>query len=143
MADVYEGAEIRGDAKDAFLSPDSLFRYSFEIPDQAPDLKILREKHNGRKALIGENILELCSAADVVFIALHGSMGENGQLQAVLECHDIRYTGSDYCGSLLAMDKDLSKKLMRLAGVPTADWVLRARPKSRCGRFAIPLGFLV
>ena len=141
MADVYEGAEIRGDAKDAFLSPDSLFRYSFEIPDQAPDLKILREKHNGRKARIGENILELCSAADVVFIALHGSMGENGQLQAVLECHDMRYTGSDYCGSLLAMDKDLSKKLMRLAGVPTADWVFASATEESMREVRDSVGF--
>ncbi len=124
LADVYEGIEFPEHKEDVFLSPSGSFRYYYDIPSEAPDLRQLIEKNNGRKALIGANILELCVMADVVFIALHGTMGENGQLQAVLECYDIRYTGSDYTGSLLAMDKDLSKKLMRLAGVPTADWVL-------------------
>ncbi|MBN1892725.1 MAG: D-alanine--D-alanine ligase [Clostridiales bacterium] len=133
MADVYEGVDLPERAEDAFLSPSGSFRYHYDIPSVAPDLHALIAKHNGRQALIGKNILELCSAADVVFIALHGSMGENGQLQAVLESFDICYTGSDYCGSLLAMDKDLSKKLIRLAGVPTADWIL-VRPTEGCIR---------
>lgn len=124
LADVYEGIEFPERREDAFLSASGNFRYHYAIPDVAPDLRLLVEKNGGRMALIGKNILELCAMADVVFVALHGAMGENGQLQAVLECHDIRYTGSDYCGSLLAMDKDLSKKLMRLAGVPTADWLM-------------------
>ncbi|MDD4095425.1 MAG: D-alanine--D-alanine ligase [Oscillospiraceae bacterium] len=123
MADVYEGIEFPECREDLFILPSGSFRYHYDIPGTAPNLDKLIEKHGGRMTLIGKNILELCEMADVVFIALHGAMGENGQLQAVLECHDIRYTGSDYCGSLLAMDKDLSKKLMRLAGVPTADWV--------------------
>lgn len=50
-------------------------------------------------------------------------MGENGQLQATLDTHGIRYTGSGYLGSAVAMDKDLSKRLMRDAGVPTPDWI--------------------
>jgi D-alanine-D-alanine ligase len=51
-------------------------------------------------------------------------MGENGQLQATLDSFGIRYTGSGYVGSLLAMDKDLSKKMLIGAGVPTPAWVL-------------------
>ncbi len=124
LADVYEGIDLPERKDDVFIMPAATFRYHYEIPDTAPDLRLLVEKNGGRTALIGKNILELCMMAEVVFVALHGAMGENGQLQAVLECHDIRYTGSDYCGSLLAMDKDLSKKLMRLAGVPTADWLM-------------------
>ncbi len=124
MADVYEGLMLPDNIDDVFHKPADVFRYKFEVPAVAPDLNELIAKNNGQQALIGQNILALCMAADVVFIALHGAMGENGQLQAVLECFNIRYTGSDYCGSLLAMDKDLSKKLIRLSGVPTADWLL-------------------
>jgi D-alanine-D-alanine ligase len=124
MADVYEGLEFPSCKEEVFRKPSGGFRYSFEVPSVAPDLNELVIKNHGQKALIGKNILELCMIADVVFIALHGAMGENGQLQAVLECFNIRYTGSDYCGSLLAMDKDLSKKLIRFCGVPTADWLI-------------------
>lgn len=124
MVDVYEGLEFPANKEDVFIKSTGGFRYSSEVPAVAPDLNALIAKNNGQKALIGKNVLELCMTADVVFIALHGAMGENGQLQAVLECFNIRYTGSDYCGSLLAMDKDLSKKLIRFCGVPTADWLL-------------------
>ena len=53
----------------------------------------------------------------------HSVIGENGQLQATLDNYGIRYTGSGYVGSLLAMDKDLAKRLLRDAGVRTPDWV--------------------
>ena len=43
-------------------------------------------------------------------LALHGAMGENGQLQAYLDCCGIKYTGSSYAGCLFAMDKDIAKK---------------------------------
>ena len=59
---------------------------------------------------------------DVVFIALHGGSGEDGSLQALLELSDIPFTGSGHVGSTLAMDKDVSKRIMRAAGVPTPDW---------------------
>ena len=50
-------------------------------------------------------------------------MGENGQLQATLDNFGIKYTGSGYVGSLLAMDKDISKKMFVGAGVRTPDWL--------------------
>lgn len=50
-------------------------------------------------------------------------MGENGQLQAYLDCLGIKYTGSGYAACLAAMDKNLSKTIFRASGVPTADWI--------------------
>jgi D-alanine-D-alanine ligase len=61
---------------------------------------------------------------DVVFLALHGRAGEDGRLQAMLDLAGLRYTGSNHTASAVAMDKDLSKRLLRAAGVPTADWVM-------------------
>lgn len=61
---------------------------------------------------------------DVVFLALHGGYGEDGTVQALLDLTGIPYTGSGHLASALAMDKDLSKRIFRDAGVPTADWLM-------------------
>ena len=61
---------------------------------------------------------------DIVFIALHGGAGEDGRLQAMLDLAGLKYTGSNHIASAAAMDKDLSKRLFRAAGVPSADWLM-------------------
>lgn len=61
---------------------------------------------------------------DVVFLALHGGAGEDGRIQAVLDLAGLAYTGSNHIASATAMDKDLSKRLFRAAGVATADWLM-------------------
>jgi D-alanine-D-alanine ligase len=61
---------------------------------------------------------------DVVFLALHGGAGEDGRMQAMLDLAGLKYTGSNHIASAAAMDKDLSKRLFRAAGVPTADWLM-------------------
>ena len=63
-------------------------------------------------------------SADVVFLALHGGAGEDGRLQAMLDLAGLAYTGSNHIASAAAMDKELSKRLFRSAGVPTADWMM-------------------
>jgi D-alanine-D-alanine ligase len=63
-------------------------------------------------------------ACDAVFLLLHGRQGEGGRVQAILEEAGIAYTGSDATGSMLAMDKDVAKRLMVVAGVPTPPWRL-------------------
>jgi D-alanine-D-alanine ligase len=62
--------------------------------------------------------------ADVAFLALHGGQGEDGTIQALLDMAHVNYTGSGHLSSALAMDKDLSKKLFRVADVKTADWLM-------------------
>ncbi len=59
---------------------------------------------------------------DVMFLALHGGLGEDGTVQGLLELLGVPYTGSPLRGSSLALDKDVTKRLVRAAGVPTADW---------------------
>lgn len=96
--------------------------FSYRIPEEVVDLNAVRKASGRTNDYIGKNILAACAAADITFLALHGSIGENGQLQAALDCHGIRYTGSGYIGCLLSMDKDISKKLLRAEGIATADW---------------------
>lgn len=63
-------------------------------------------------------------APDVVFNALHGPGGEDGQIQALLDYLAIPYTGSGVEASAVAMDKHLTKKLLAAEGLPTAAWDL-------------------
>lgn len=74
------------------------------------------------KSEIGENIIECCKKADLVFLALHGDIGENGKLQALLELNNIKHTGSGYKGCMLAMDKNASKLIAKQNGIDTAAW---------------------
>lgn len=61
---------------------------------------------------------------DAVFNALHGTGGEDGEIQGVLEYLGLPYTGSGVEASALAMDKHLTKKLLAAEGLPTAAWDL-------------------
>lgn len=111
LADVFTGLDAP-----AVFSSDASSPYSFKIPEHEPDLAALRASVPGN-ALVGPGILEAAREADVVFLALHGGMGENGQIQAFLDVEGIRYTGSGYEGCLLAMNKNLTKRLLASEGV--------------------------
>lgn len=63
-------------------------------------------------------------APDVVFNALHGPGGEDGQIQGILDYLQIPYTGSGIEAAAIAMDKHLTKKLCAAEGLPTAAWDL-------------------
>jgi len=56
---------------------------------------------------------------DVIFPVLHGTFGEDGTIQGLLELADIAYVGSGVLGSAAAMDKDIMKRLFASAGLPT------------------------
>nr|AIA13548.1 D-alanine--D-alanine ligase [uncultured bacterium] len=64
------------------------------------------------------------AGVDVIFLALHGGAGEGGTLQALLELTGVPFTGSGMLGSAMAMDKDVSKRLFEIAGVPTPAWLM-------------------
>ncbi|HCA5287638.1 TPA: D-alanine--D-alanine ligase [Acinetobacter nosocomialis] len=61
---------------------------------------------------------------DIVFLVLHGGNGEDGTTQGMLDLAKLPYTGSGHLGSAIAMDKDIAKRLLIKAGVPTPDWVM-------------------
>jgi D-alanine-D-alanine ligase len=84
--------------------------------------------------LSGLGNLAVVRDADVLFLALHGGRGEDGTIQTLLEMVGVPYTGSGRLGSAMAMDKDISKRLFRSAGVQTADWVMAPAARSRVER---------
>jgi D-alanine-D-alanine ligase len=59
---------------------------------------------------------------DVVFPVLHGTLGEDGAMQGLLEVAGIPYVGAGVLGSAVGMDKDVMKRLLRDAGIPIADF---------------------
>ncbi len=60
---------------------------------------------------------------DAVYITLHGKFGEDGMIQELLEFLKIPYTGPGVLASMLAWDKDLTKRLFLTNGIPTPPWV--------------------
>lgn len=74
----------------------------------------------------GQNLAQLINAAngqplpsiDVAFSVLHGAKGEDGSVQGLLRVLNIPYVGSDILGSAVCMDKDITKRVLRDAGVP-------------------------
>lgn len=118
LVDLYYGIE-----KEKMNFDDVSGRYEYKIPELAPDLDALIAGNGGRENPVGENVIEFCKMADVAFLALHGGVGENGKLQALLEMNGVRFTGSSSVGCMLSMDKIISKELVPREGIPTAEWL--------------------
>ena len=92
-----------------------------KVAREAPNLELLKAQRGG-ESLFGPGVLELCKMADIVFLALHGACGEDGRVQAALALLGIPFTGSGYLGSAIAMDKDLTKRMVIPAGIITPKW---------------------
>ena len=121
LLDMFFGLEdYTGDIARVFDDPPALG--GTHIDESAPDLEAVRAQRKLRSpSLFGAHVLEVCAMADIVFLALHGRTGEDGRVQATLDLLGIPYTGSGYLGSAIAMDKDLTKRLVA-PYVTTAKW---------------------
>ena len=113
LLDVFTGYE-----KD-ILDVYALFKqnYSFVkdivVGDTISDIDEIRENRRDKSnRFIGENVIDICSFADITFCALHGGEGENGQIQATFDLLGLKYTGTGYLGSALAMNKGLTKSVL-------------------------------
>ncbi len=95
------------------------------IPETAPDLAAVKAARPDQSdSFFGPNVIRLCWMADIVFMALHGEHGENGKIQAAFDLFGIRYTGSGYLGSALAMNKGIAKQLFLQNNIPTPRGIL-------------------
>lgn len=87
---------------------------------KTPDLEeVRRSRKLQSRSLFGQDVLEICQAADVVYNALHGMNGEDGRVQAVFDMFGIPYTGSGCQGAALAMNKTITKILLKNRGMRT------------------------
>ena len=95
------------------------------VSEQEPNLDTLRRSRAvGFNDYIGLHVPEICKQADIVYMALHGDCGENGELQSFFDEQGIRYTGSGARGCRNAMDKWLSKQIFHENGILTPNGVL-------------------
>ena len=115
------------------IDMDNIFVDEYDVDDNVTYIKSFNDKIDQvmkeRLDFFGPNVIEVCQAADIVFLALHGEQGENGKVQAAFDLHGIKYTGSGYLSSALAMDKGLTKKLFAVSDVPTPNGILLEKAK--------------
>ena len=93
------------------------------VDREPPTPEELAELH-AREDLLALLSTEAFRSVDLVWPLLHGREGEGGRVQSLLEANGQRFVGSDARGSTLAMDKAVTKTLLRAAGIPTASWAL-------------------
>jgi D-alanine-D-alanine ligase len=74
--------------------------------------------------IAGDRSGEVLSGVDVVFPVLHGAFGEDGTIQGLLELADLPYVGSGVLASAAGMDKEFTRKLLRMEGLPVTDAVV-------------------
>jgi len=97
------------------------------VGKEPPSVAELDERE---RAFLSNGLAELpvVKGAEVLLLCLHAGRGEGGALQAILDVIGVPYSGSGALPSALAMDKDLSKRLFRAAGVPVPSWFMTPPP---------------
>lgn len=120
LLDVFLGYEGELNLDTVFEEKESLLREEVQIQASDPDLEKIKALRSGDiSCFFGPNVIDICRKADIVYMGLHGAEGENGKIQAAFDMLGIRYTGSGYLGSALAMDKGMAKKVFLTANIPT------------------------
>lgn len=121
LLDVYLGFPYDADKlEEVFTLPGAGLEIAERIKTTEPDLAAVKASRKDQSdCFLGPNVADICRLADIVFMALHGDVGENGKLQATFDVLGIKYTGPNYLGSALAMDKGITKQIFKMSGVPT------------------------
>jgi len=120
FVDMFLGLEqYSGKLEDIFEAPDGLCP-DFEVSADAPDInEVIASRSYKSPSRLGVNVIEVCKLADCVFLGLHGVDGEDGKIQAALDLLGVPYTGSDFTGSAMAMNKAITKRMVMSRGVNT------------------------
>ena len=143
MVDSFLGIEKPAEGLDSLFK--KLPEYQprvIDVPSEPPDLeKVRRERKPDTGCNFGQNVLDIYKLADVVFIALHGEGGEDGQVQATFDQLNVHYTGSGFYGCVKAMNKDIAKHLMKASRIPTARWEHVIYPEDVHWNRIVALGF--
>lgn len=122
LLDVYLGYE--GPSENIFDLDKDWAEGFAGIKESNPDLEQIKAlRKDNSNSFFGPNVIEICSNADITFLALHGENGEDGKIQAAFDLMGIKYTGTDYCSSAIAMDKTISKDLFKVYGIPTPEGI--------------------
>lgn len=147
LLDVFMGYHDKEEDLDGiFERADEVSMEAGVISETAPDLaKVKAMRKDQSSCFFGPNVIRMCQMADIVFIGLHGENGENGKVQAAFDLFGIRYTGSDYLSSAIAMNKNITKHFFRANGIPTPQSILVNKENCRtdAGKLGISLPCVV
>lgn len=129
LLDVFLGYKKRGDdVSNIFDKSDEMDAHVNDIQVIEPDIEEVKKmRDDDEKGLFGPNVIEICKQADIVYMGLHGADGENGKVQAAFDVLGIKYTGSNYLGSALAMDKGMAKSIFIQNNIPTPNGFTMAK----------------
>lgn len=121
LLDVFFGLPYNSEKlEEVFDLPDAGLSIADSIKTTTPNLRALRASRPDQSDCeLGPNVIELCRMADITFMALHGSIGENGKLQATFDVLGIKYTGPNSLGCSLSMNKLVAKQIFKMTKVPT------------------------
>ena len=115
LLDVFTGLEG--------ADPATVFDGEYDVDQAAEQISSwnsrIPELKKERRVFFGPKVLEICQAADFVFMALHGSNGEDGRVQAAFDLLGIKYSGPDYISSAISMDKARTKQVFEAEHIPT------------------------
>ena len=101
LIDLFYGVDSMPEDINAYFA-DKTPLQPYRVKSAAPDLAAIRDSRTVEGlGGIGLNVIELCRAADIVFMAMHGEPGENGMIQAMFDMMEIKYTGAGYFGRAL------------------------------------------
>ena len=100
-----------------------------------------RKRLNALPINVDHNIGETLKSSriDLAFLALHGTFGEDGCIQGLLEYFKIPYTGAGVIGSALAYDKLKSKEILKFHGIPTANYEVFYKNQKVCRELDLPV----
>lgn len=115
LVDIFCGVE-NVDWENSFPAEYDVEKAAEYMSSFNPQIKEMEKK---RRSFFGPNVLELCEKCDIVFLGLHGANGEDGKVQAAFDLMGIRYTGTGYLSSAMAMDKRITKEVFLMNNVPT------------------------
>ncbi|MFR6424293.1 MAG: D-alanine--D-alanine ligase [Oscillospiraceae bacterium] len=124
LLDMFFGLEdYTGDIARVFDDPPALG--GTRIDESAPDLEAVRAQRKLQSpSLFGAHVLEVCAMADIVFLRCTAAPVRTAACRRRSTCSAFPYTGSGYLGSAIAMDKDLTKRIVAPLGVKTPAWML-------------------
>lgn len=132
VIDVFYGTEDYKDTTAFFEDNNDLEKLAEGLKALSGGVKeeVSRRKEAG-ESFFGNMVVDICRAADVVFMGLHGENGENGKVQAAFDLLGVKYTGPGYLSSALSMDKAITKTMLTPVGIPMPEGeiLLRHEPE--------------
>ena len=105
--EITPGAALLKKGESVLVPPEPVHRQGGGMVPFQPDAQVLTRRTSDRAINV-----------DVIFPVLHGTFGEDGTIQGLLELADLPYVGAGVLGSAAGMDKDIMKSLFRAAGLP-------------------------